>query len=133
MITLRNYQEEAVQGLLQDTYRLLAKPSARHKMVFKAPTGAGKTVTIAAFLNQLSNELPDKLELPKRKVAYIWFAPNQLHLQSFFSLKDYFKELRTIKPIQFEDVTDGQLKQNEMLFLNWQSVNKKNNEFIKEK
>jgi type III restriction enzyme len=132
MITLRKYQEEAVQGLLKDTYSLLAKPGARHKMVLKAPTGAGKTVTMAAFLNQLSNEIPDKLELPKRKVAFIWFAPNQLHLQSYLSLKDYFKELRTIKPIQFEDISDGQLKPNEMLFVNWQSVNKESNLFIKE-
>ena len=132
MITLRKYQEEAVQGLLKDTYSLLAKPGARQKMVLKAPTGAGKTVTMAAFLNQLSNEIPDKLELPKRKVAFIWFAPNQLHLQSYLSLKDYFKELRTIKPIQFEDISDGQLKPNEMLFVNWQSVNKESNLFIKE-
>jgi len=132
MITLRKYQEEAVQGLLKDTYSLLAKPGARQKMVLKAPTGAGKTVTMAAFLNQLSNEIPDKLELPKRKVAFIWFAPNQLHLQSYLSLKDYFKELRTIKPIQFDDISDGQLKPNEMLFVNWQSVNKESNLFIKE-
>jgi type III restriction enzyme len=132
MITLRKYQEEAVQGLLKDTYSLLAKPGARHKMVLKAPTGAGKTITMAAFLNQLSNEIPDKLELPKRKVAFIWFAPNQLHLQSYLSLKDFFKELRTIKPIQFEDISDGQLKPNEMLFVNWQSVNKESNLFIKE-
>lgn len=132
MITLRKYQEEAVNGLLKDTYTLLAQPEARRKMVFKAPTGAGKTVTMAAFLNQLCVEIPDKLELPKRKVAYVWFAPNQLHLQSYLSLKDYYKELRTIKPIQFEDVTDNKLHPNEMLFINWQSVNKEKNIYIRE-
>lgn len=132
MITLRQYQEDAVKRLLQDTYTLLKKPSARQKMVLKAPTGAGKTITMAAFLNQLCNEIPDQLDLPKRKVAFIWFAPNQLHLQSFEALKDYFKELRTIKPIQFEDITDSKLQPNEMLFINWQSVNKANNLYIKE-
>jgi type III restriction enzyme len=132
MITLRKYQEEAVQALLKDTYSLLGQPGVRHKMVFKAPTGAGKTVTMAAFLNQLCVEIPDKLDLPKRKVAFIWFAPNQLHLQSYLSLKDYFSELRTIKPIQFEDVTDNRLHPNEMLFVNWQSVNKESNLYIKE-
>lgn len=132
MITLRKYQEDAVKKLLQDTYTLLKKPGARQKMVLKAPTGAGKTVTMAAFLNDLCNEIPDRLELPKRTVAFIWFAPNQLHLQSFEALKDYFKELRTIKPIQFEDVTDSKLQPNEMLFVNWQSVNKVNNLYIKE-
>jgi len=132
MITLRKYQEEAVDALLKDTYALLKAPGARQKMVFKAPTGAGKTVTMAAFLNKLSTELPDKLDLPKRKVAFIWFAPNQLHLQSYLSLKAYFAELRSIKPIQFEDVTDGQLHANEVLFVNWQSVNKKDNLYIRE-
>mgnify|MGYP000162095101 CR=1 FL=1 len=132
MITLRKYQEEAVNRLLRDTYSLLKKPGARHKMVLKAPTGAGKTVTMAAYLNQLCNEIPDRLDVLKRKVAFIWFAPNQLHLQSYLSLKDYFEELRTIKPIQFEDVTDGKLQPNEMLFINWQSVNKASNLYIKE-
>ena len=127
MITLRKYQEEAVDRLLRDTYSLIKKPGARHKMVLKAPTGAGKTVTMAAYLNQLCNEIPDRLDVPKRKVAFIWFAPNQLHLQSYLSLKDYFEELRTIKPIQFEDITDGKLQPNEMLFIKWQSVNKANN------
>src|SRR5699024_5915540 len=50
----------------------------------------------------------------------------------YLSLKDYFKELRTIRPIQFEDISDGKLQPNEVLFVNWQSVNKKNNTFIKE-
>jgi type III restriction enzyme len=132
MITLREYQEEAVQALLKDTYSLLGQPGVRHKMVFKAPTGAGKTVTMAAYLNQLCVEIPDKLDLPCRKVAFIWFAPNQLHLQSYLSLKDYYKELRTIKPIQFEDITDNRLHPNEMLFVNWQSVNKEKNIYVKE-
>ncbi len=132
MIQLKQYQEKAVNRLLEDTYQLLKQPGTRKRMVLKAPTGAGKTVTMSAFLNQLATELPDKLEIHKRKVAFIWFAPNQLHLQSYNSLKEYFKELRTIKPIQFEDVTDNCLKPNEVLFLNWQSVNKKNNLYIKE-
>lgn len=132
MITLKQYQEKAVNGLLDETYEMLSVPGARQKLIFKAPTGAGKTVTMAAFLNRLSEELPDKLELQRHKAAYIWIAPNQLHLQSFNALKNYFGELRSIKPIQFEDVTDGKLKPNEILFINWQSVNKDKNIYIRE-
>lgn len=126
MIELKPYQTEAVEGLVKDTYKLLKGPGARQKMVFKAPTGAGKTVTMAAYLNRLCEELPDKLDIPQRQVAFIWIAPNQLHLQSFTALKNYFEELRSIKPIQFEDITDGRLQPNEVLFLNWQSINKEN-------
>lgn len=132
MITLKTYQQEAVEGLVKDTFKLLKAPGARQKMVFKAPTGAGKTVTMAAYLNRLCEELPDKLDIPQRQVAFIWIAPNQLHLQSFNALKNYFAELRSIKPIQFEDITDGRIKPNEVLFLNWQSVNKEGNLYIKE-
>ena len=132
MIILKDYQEKAVNGLLENTYQLLSIHRARQKLVFKAPTGAGKTVTMAAFLNRLSEELPDKLDLQRRKATYIWIAPNQLHLQSFNALKDYFAELRSIKPIQFEDVTDGKLKPNEVLFINWQSVNNDRNIFIRD-
>ena len=132
MIELKTYQSEAVDGLIKDTYKLLKMPGARHKMVFKAPTGAGKTVTMAAYLNMLCEELPDKLEVAQRQVAFIWIAPNQLHLQSFNALKNYFSELRSIKPIQFEDISDSRLKPNEVLFLNWQSINKDGNLYIKE-
>lgn len=132
MITLKPYQQEAVDGLVKDTFKLLKAPTARQKMVFKAPTGAGKTVTMAAYLNRLCEELPDKLDLPLRQVAFIWIAPNQLHLQSFNALKNYFAELRSIKPIQFEDITDSRIKPNEVLFLNWQSINKEGNLYIKE-
>lgn len=132
MITLKTYQQEAVEGLVKDTFKLLKGPGARQKMVFKAPTGAGKTVTMAAYLNRLCEELPDKLDIAQRQVAFIWIAPNQLHLQSFNSLKNYFAELRSIKPMQFEDITDGRIKPNEVLFLNWQSVNKEGNLYIKE-
>ena len=132
MIELKPYQQEAVAGLVKDTYGLLRQPGARQKMVFKAPTGAGKTVTMAAYLQQLCEELPDKLELPRRQAAFIWIAPNQLHLQSLNALKSYFEELRSIRPIQFEDIVGNRLMPSEVLFLNWQSINKDGNLYIKE-
>jgi type III restriction enzyme len=132
MIALKAYQNEAVDGLAKDTYSLLKMPGARQKMIFKAPTGAGKTVTMAAYLNKICEELPDKIDIAQGQVAFIWIAPNQLHLQSFKALKRYFEELRSIKPIQFEDISDGRIKPNEILFLNWQSINKEGNYFIKE-
>jgi type III restriction enzyme len=132
MIELKTYQSEAVSGLIKDTFSLLKMTGARQKMVFKAPTGAGKTVTMAAYLNSLCEELPDRLDVPQKRLAFIWIAPNQLHLQSFNALKNYFAELRSIRPIQFEDISDDKLNPNEVLFLNWQSINKEGNLFIKE-
>lgn len=132
MIILKEYQENAVDSLLANSYRLLKRAGVRHNMVLKAPTGSGKTVTMAAFLNKLCEELPDKLELEKRNIAFVWIAPNKLHIQSYMALKNYFAELRSIKPIQFEDIADNEIKPNEVLFVNWESINKEKNVMVRE-
>lgn len=132
MIQLKKYQEEAVNNLTQHTYKLLQRSGSRLPLIFKAPTGAGKTVMMAAFLNKLCEELPEKLELHKRKAAFIWIAPNKLYIQSYKALNGYFSETRSIKPIFFEDITDNGLKPNEVLFVNWESINKEKNLMVKD-
>lgn len=132
MISLKQYQTEAVEGLLKETFNLLDIPGARLKLVFKAPTGAGKTIVMASYLNKLCEELPDKLSLSQKNLAFVWIAPNSLHIQSYWAFKKFFKELKSIKPINFDDITNGKLMPNEVLFLNWQSINKESNTIIKE-
>ncbi|MGV1012551.1 MAG: DEAD/DEAH box helicase [Flavobacterium sp.] len=132
MILLKKYQDEAVNDLSEKLYKLLKKPNARHNLIFKAPTGAGKTIMMAAFLNRICEELPERYELEKRKAAFIWIAPNKLYIQSYNALKGYFAEMRSIKPIFFEDVTDNELQPNEVLFVNWESINKEKNTMIRE-
>lgn len=132
MIHLKKYQEEAVNDLTTTTYKLLRKSGVRHPLVFKAPTGAGKTVMMGAYLNKLCEELPDKLEIEKRKAAFIWIAPNKLYIQSYKALKGYFEELRSLKPVFFEDLTGNALQPNEILFVNWESINKEKNLMVRE-
>ena len=132
MITLKQYQEEAVDSLLQNTYKLLKRSGVRNPLIFKAPTGAGKTIMMAAFLNRLCEELPEKLDLEKRKAAFVWIAPNKLYIQSYKSLKNYFSELRSIRPIFFEDVSGDGIEPNEVLFVNWESINKEKNLMVRE-
>lgn len=132
MIHLKKYQEEAVNDLTTTTYKLLRKPGVRHPLVFKAPTGAGKTVMMGAYLNKLCEELPDKLDLEKRKATFIWIAPNKLYIQSYKALKGYFEELRSLKPVFFEDLTGNALQPNEILFVNWESINKEKNLMVRE-
>lgn len=40
--------------------------------------------------------------------------------------------MRSIKPIFFEDVSDNELQPNEVLFVNWESINREKNTMIKE-
>ncbi|ELV7525937.1 DEAD/DEAH box helicase family protein [Flavobacterium psychrophilum] len=132
MILLKKYQDEAVSDLSEKLFKLLKKPNARQNLIFKAPTGAGKTIMMAAFLNQFCEELPNRYDLEKRKAAFIWIAPNKLYIQSYNALKGYFAEMRSIKPIFFTDISDNQLQPSEVLFLNWESINKDKNLMVRD-
>ena len=132
MIQLKKYQSEAVDDLTKNLYKLLQRHGGRQNLVFKAPTGAGKTIMMASLLNKFCEELPERLEINKRKAAFIWIAPNKLYIQSYNAIKGYFSEMRSIKPIFFEDVSGDELMPNEVLFVNWESINKESNTMIRE-
>ena len=133
MIVLKAYQKEAVQDLSENIFKLLRYDGGGRKtVVFKAPTGAGKTVMMASFLNSFCEELSEKTSLKKRKAAFIWIAPNKLYIQSYHALKGYFAEMRSLKPIFYEDIIGDELMPNEVLFVNWESINKEKNTIIRE-
>lgn len=126
------YRDKALQELKDKFYDLLKREHGRRKLVFKAPTGSGKTVAMACFLRDVVNELPNRFDLQNKNIAWIWIAPNELHIQSYDSLSHFYSETRDIRTINFEDITDDCLHPNEMLFLNWQSINRDENVFIRE-
>ena len=49
---LKNYQNTAIKKLLTRSKELLAQSGGK-KVIFKAPTGSGKTIMTAEFLKQL--------------------------------------------------------------------------------
>ncbi len=127
-----DYRDEALKQLKKYFYELLNKEMYRHVLAFQAPTGSGKTVTMACLLRDIVNELPTHFEIRARDVTYIWIAPNSLHLQSYSSLSHFYSETRDIRTLSMEDITDGCLKPNEMLFLNWQNINRDDTLFMRE-
>lgn len=126
------YREEALKQLKNHFFNLLNKDFYRHILAFQAPTGSGKTVTMACLLRDIVNELPTRFEIANRNVTYIWIAPNTLHLQSYNSLSHFYSETRDIRTLSIEDITDDCLKPNEMLFLNWQTINRDDTLFMRE-
>ncbi len=129
MHILKEYQAKAVGSLIEYTCDALQMPNRKIQMLLKAPTGAGKTVTMAAYLSQLVQELALRPNLP-RDVAFIWLAPNTLHLQSYASLKGFYSELNDLKPLQIEDLaSETALQPKDLLFINWSSVDKEKNTF----
>lgn len=127
-----NYQQKAIGKLVDETIDLLRLPGQRRVLVFKAPTGAGKTVMASQMLADLTEELQARGDSPYRQVAYIWIAPNKLHQQSYFKMKHFFTETRQLRPVMYDelDKTEGAIQPGEILFVNWESINKDTNVIV---
>ncbi|MDD5639049.1 MAG: DEAD/DEAH box helicase family protein, partial [Candidatus Pacebacteria bacterium] len=123
---LKIYQENAIDELLTKSKRLLGY-FGNKKLVFKAPTGSGKTIMMAEFLKQLV----DDREV-KQSLSFIWAAPRKLHIQSKEKLENYFENSRALKCSYFEDLDDRKISENEILFFNWESINKANAIYIRD-
>ncbi len=124
---LKDYQNSAVKKLLVRSKELL-KSSGEKKLIFKAPTGSGKTIITAEFLKQLVGDRDMKIPL-----SFVWTAPRKLHTQSKQKLEQYYEDSRALECSDFDDLTDKQIGENEILFLNWESINKKDkNTIVKE-
>ena len=122
MIELRDYQKTAVKDLF-DRFERMLKSSEREICVFKATTGSGKTIVVADLLKKLVKEKKDST------LSFVWIAPRKLHDQSKDKLESiYYDQL--LKCSNFEDLQDNKIDQNEILFFNWESINKKNNIYI---
>lgn len=129
------YQQKAVDELVNKTIDLLGLRGNRHTLVFKSPTGSGKTVMASEMLMRLNQELAERPDAPCTEVAYIWIAPNKLHEQSYFKMKNYFTENCALHPVIYDELdhsADGYIKPGEILFVNWESINKDKNLMVRE-
>ncbi|MBR1543921.1 MAG: DEAD/DEAH box helicase family protein [Muribaculaceae bacterium] len=127
------YQRKAVAELVDKTITLLNSGQTRRKLVFEAPTGSGKTVMACEALAQLVDALRDRGDSKYQEVAFIWFAPRKLHLQSYGKLRLAYDENRQLTPVMFDDLDQSEgIQPGEILFVNWESVNKENNVMVRE-
>ncbi|MBU4512587.1 DEAD/DEAH box helicase family protein, partial [Patescibacteria group bacterium] len=123
---LKIYQENAISDLLAKAKKLLGYEGGK-KLVFKAPTGSGKTIMMAEFLKQLIEDRESRQQL-----CFIWTAPRQLHKQSKDKLESYFENSRALECKFFNELSDLQIGENEILFFNWESINRADNIYIRD-
>lgn len=127
------YQRKAVAELVDKTITLLNNGGSRRKLVFEAPTGSGKTVMACEALAQLVEQLHDRPDCIYQEVAFIWLAPRKLHLQSYSKLRLAYEENRNLSPVMFDEIEQAEgLQPGEILFVNWESVNKDKNIMARE-
>ncbi|PIN89450.1 hypothetical protein COU60_03580 [Candidatus Pacearchaeota archaeon CG10_big_fil_rev_8_21_14_0_10_34_76] len=117
MIQLKDYQTRAVESLKFKVHNALRSPD-REVVIFQSPTGSGKTIMVSEMLKQLVKD-------NDKKYAFVWVSVRMLHEQSKEKLEKYYEDDRLIQCSYFEDLEDNQIGDNEILFINWHSINKK--------
>lgn len=120
MITLKIYQEKAIKELTEKTEILLGH-DMRAIISFKAPTGSGKTLMVAEALKTLVSDVTLNSLL-----SFVWISVRRLHEQSKDKLEKYLHDSNSLKCSYFADLQDLKIGQNEILFINWESISRKN-------
>lgn len=116
---LKDFQKIAVNQL-SETFLYLWKTNNRQiPLVFKAPTGSGKTIIIAEFLRCLDTNFQfadDK--------AYLWisFGGDDSYSQSKNKLYHYFNEGTDIALKDISNLNEGKLYKNNVFFINWAKI-----------
>ncbi len=112
------FQKETIDQLKETFVRLWVNPEKQLLLVLKSPTGSGKTFTSASFINEL-NGLPNWDE----DKAFIWITfSDDLAMQSKEKFLEYFRNALQNDLLTVNDLNNGKLKKNDILFLNWQKL-----------
>lgn len=121
-INLKQYQEDAVNRLIETTVKLLDYDGPGEVCVFQSPTGSGKTVMVAKFIEGLIKEIPDE------DLCFVWMTlgKGDLHLQSKYSLRKIFGGSPSVSLIE-EEFAGGRerIVQNEVVVANWEKLRNK--------
>lgn len=122
-IQLEGFQEDAHAALKTMITEPLLAGDEGAVVLLKAPTGSGKTVVAGTVIAALADD--DALD-----VAFIWLAPFMLHEQSLRSLRQV---LGSAQKLTERDAFASAkfIERNEVVFLNWASLNKNEANLIK--
>jgi type III restriction enzyme len=116
------FQKDAVANLTEMFVSVWKQQGKQLPIVFKSPTGSGKTFMTSLFIRGL-NHLPQW----KEDKAFIWITfSDDLAMQSKGKFLEYFENMLENRALTVSDINQGKLYQNDILFLNWQKVIAKN-------
>lgn len=113
-----SFQLKAVEKLIKCIKELWPNKERQLPIVFKAPTGSGKTYMTEKMICDLA-EQPDW----DQNVAYVWITfSDDLAMQSKDKFDKYFPTSKHGRLLTIEDFNLGSLQKNDVLFLNWQKL-----------
>jgi len=118
MFALKGFQQEALDDLRQTFLDVWKAGKQQALIVFKSPTGSGKTVMMSQFLRNLSND-PQFDE----DIAFLWFTFSpESYEQSKRKFHKYYGGASEIELLDLDDLNRGKLQKNNIFFINWQKI-----------
>lgn len=122
--TLKNYQRDAVDELKQ-YISIGFNSSTRKEVVFKAPTGSGKTFMASSLFEELAEENPTI------NFCILWACPGkgELHKQSYDAVKTYLGGNPVCSLLEDDFFGSRKyIKDKEIVFVNWEKLIQKDKE-----
>ena len=115
-ITLKEYQQKITDRIFEKAIEFLKTYDgvSFKKILFRAPTGSGKTVMMSAIIERLAFE-------SQQNLAFVWISKGVLAQQSKESLEENIGG-GGITLSFLEDILDNVIKENEVLFINWEQI-----------
>lgn len=119
-IQLKQFQQDAIDKILEQ----FENPDGTQKMLVKAPTGSGKTITLIGLVERMEADYPGRY-------VYCWLTPGkgELEEQSEEKMKRFSPSLNTGN---LNDVLTSGFNADITYFINWESITKKGNRAIKD-
>lgn len=115
----KEYQVNAIGQLVKSVSELLAKEAINKVCVFQSPTGSGKTVMVAKFIEEIIKELPET------DLCFLWVSigKGDLHKQSKKSLERIFDGFPNVNLLEEEFFgSRNYIEQNEVVVVNWEKL-----------
>lgn len=117
-ITLKPFQERALAKLRKQFLKLWKTDNRRLNLIFKSPTGSGKTVMMAQFLKDLTGD--PQFDADK---AFLWVSFSEdSYVQSKNKFRNYYDGAGEITLLDLSDLNRKKLEKNNVFFINWQKV-----------
>ena len=116
--TLKNYQRDAVDEL-KKYFELYFNSNTKKEIIFKAPTGSGKTFIASSLFEELAEEYSST------SFCIMWACPGkgELHKQSFDAVKTYLGGNPVCSLLEDDFFGSRKfIKDKEIVFINWEKL-----------